>query len=686
LRPNATPNRRARQDGSRRCSSRRATTAGCALGLLLALAPAAWAQSRAPRLAYLYPAGGRQGDTFQIEIGGQYLDGARNGLVSGGGVRVTVVEHLKPMASQLSNDLRVRTRALQKKGVDGASRQEIADIQKQFDASTNQAAYPVFSDTVTCTVTVAPNAEPGARELRLQTAAGLTNPLVFCVGQFPEVCEPRWRSSTVDPNIAVTLPVTINGRIVPGSAERYRTVQRRVQPYLPADRDRYRFTARRGQRLVCAVQARELMPYLADAVPGWFQATVTLYDDQGRELAYDDDYRFHPDPVLYYEVPADGAYVLEIKDAIYRGREDFVYRITLGESPFVTSIFPLGGRAGSQTGVELRGWNLSTNKLTMDARKNKAGIYPVSTRAKNLVSNRLPFAVDTLPESLEKEPNNQLHEAQKVTLPVIVNGRIDASGDGDVFRFTVRAGDPIVAEVHARRLESPLDSVLKLTDAQGRAIAFNDDCEDKGAGRYTHFADSLLTAAIPANGTYYLYLGDAQQKGGPEYAYRLRLGPPRPDFDLRIVPSTINVAAGGTARFTVYALRQDGFTGEIALTLKDAPKGYALKKDDKVPAGQDKAEVTLTVPPTLPAEPVSLTIEGRATAGGQQLVRPAVPAEDMMQAFAYRHLVVANELKVAILKRASIAPVAKALGAQPVKLPAGGAGLSSHREQEPPIE
>jgi hypothetical protein len=637
-------------------------------------------------MAYIYPAGGRQGDTFQIEIGGQYLDGVMAAYVSGGGVRVTVIEHLKPMAAQLSNDLRIRSRELQKKGTDAASRQEIAEIQKQFDASTNQAAYPVFSETVTCRVTVAPNAEPGDRELRLQTAAGLTNPLVFCVGQFPEFCEPRWHGGTADANMAVTLPVTINGRIVPGSAERYRAVQRRTQPYLPADRDRYRFAARKGQRLVCAVKARELMPYLADAVPGWFQGTVTLYDAQGKELAYDDDYRFHPDPVLYYEVPADGEYLLEIKDAIYRGREDFVYRITLGEPPFVTSVFPLGGRAGSQTGVELRGWNLPTNKLTMDTRNKKAGVYPVSTRTKNLASNHLPFVVDTLPESLEKEPNNQLAEAQKVTLPVVINGRIDTAGDGDVFSFTARAGDQIVAEVYARRLDSPLDSVLKLTDAQGRQLAFNDDCEDKGAGRYTHFADSLLTAAIPANGTYLVYLGDAQQKGGPEYAYRVRISPPRPDFDLRIVPSTVNVAAGGTARLTVYALRKDGFTGEIALTLKDAPKGYGLKKDDKVPAGQDKADVTLTVPPALPAEPVSLTVEGRATAGGQQVVRPAVPAEDMMQAFAYRHLVIANELKVAILKRASVVPAAKALGTQPVKLPAGGATrFSSNSEPEPPI-
>ena len=45
-----------------------------------------WAQSRAPHIGFVYPAGGRQGDTFQIEIGGQYLDGVTGAYVSGGGV------------------------------------------------------------------------------------------------------------------------------------------------------------------------------------------------------------------------------------------------------------------------------------------------------------------------------------------------------------------------------------------------------------------------------------------------------------------------------------------------------------------------------------------------------------------------------------------------------------------------
>ena len=117
---------------------------------------------------------------------------------------------------------------------------------------------------------------------------------------------------------------------------------------MPGDIDRFALKLAKGQRIVMAVSARELIPYLADAVPGWFQATLALYDDQGKEVAYADDYRFNPDPVIFYEIPQDGQYVLEIKDAIYRGREDFVYRIAVGEFPYVTSIFPLGARLGDQ--------------------------------------------------------------------------------------------------------------------------------------------------------------------------------------------------------------------------------------------------------------------------------------------------------------------------------------------------
>ena len=93
--------------------------------------------------------------------------------------------------------------------------------------------------------------------------------------------------------------------------------------------------------LVARAEARSLIPYLADAVPGWFQATLALKDADGIEGAYSDDHGFDPDPVISCRIPADGEYILEIHDAIYRGREDFVYRITMGALPFVTSVFPM---------------------------------------------------------------------------------------------------------------------------------------------------------------------------------------------------------------------------------------------------------------------------------------------------------------------------------------------------------
>jgi hypothetical protein len=174
---------------------------------------------------------------------------------------------------------------------------------------------------------------------------------------------------------------------------------------------------------------------------------------------------------------------------------------------------------------------------------------------------------------------------------------------------------------------------------------------------------------LPAAGTYFVRVTDAQRHGGSEYGYRLRLGPPEPDFALRIVPSTINARAGSTVTLTAYALRRDGFTGETALGLKDAPKGFYLS-GNRIPAGQESVRLTLTAPSVPVDQPQNLTIVGLATTpSGRRLAHVAVPAEDMMQAFAYRHLVPAQELKVQLAGRGSSLRV---LSQMPVALKPGG--------------
>jgi hypothetical protein len=681
--------------------------------VVLSLALCAEAQQANVHIGYVYPAGGQQGAAFEAVVAGQFLGDTQRIHVSGDGVRAEVVDLIRPISSRELNALRIEMdellarrsvvrqdfRALEtfrsfknaksikkdeakddqeiedlkKKYADAkwtaADEQRLAEVRRKMQAGVRRPANPAISELAVVRVTVAPDAAVGQRELRLATPIALSNPLVFHVGNLPEISEPaskniaEQRSSiarttsgpknpTRQPDTQITLPAVVNGQILPGAA------------------DRFRFAAGRGQHLVVAVEARQLIPYIPDAVPGWFQATLALYDAAGKELQYDDDYRFHPDPVLHYEIPADGDYVVEIKDAIYRGREDFVYRITIGELPFVTSAFPLGGQAGTQTKLELTGWNLPARSLTVDDR-TAPGIHPVASGRDKWGANSVPFAVDTLPECLEAEPTDPAQTSQSVTLPTIVNGRIGAPNDTDVFSFTGRAGSEVVAEVLARRLNSPLDSVLTLTDASGKQLAVNNDHDDKGAGLLTHQADSWLQVKLPADGTYQLRLSDAQHQGGAEFGYRLRISPPRPDFELRVAPCSISVRSGATVPLTVYAIRRDGFAGEIDIGLTDPPAGFTLS-GGRIPAQQDQVRLTLTVPAASQESLIRLQLEGRALIQQQQVTHAAVPAEDMMQAFAYRHLVPAQELNVAVLGRAPVRPAVKILGELPVKIPAGG--------------
>jgi hypothetical protein len=631
----------------------------------LMILPGVWAQ-RPPRIGYVYPAGGKMGTTFDAVIGGQYFLNATNVYVTGPGVSVQVVEQEGQITFKEQQALREKLDKIQKKRKAGErlSSEEIQQaemIRKQLVAFGRKLANPALGEFLELEITIATNAPPGRRELRVGSPAGLSNPLVFYVGQLPETSKDDWKNvpknrMSMAPAIKpltdteITLPATLNGQIPPGGV------------------DKYHFQAKTGQQLVVAVSARELIPYLADAVPGWFQAVVTLYDADGRELAYADDFRFKPDPVIFYKIPKTGEYVLEIKDALYRGREDFVYRVTIGEVPFVSAVYPLGGRVDSKTLIALGGWNLPVTQVTLDLQNKTPGVMPIAVRSSNLI----PFALDTLPEIFEREPNSSTN-AQPVTLPVIVNGRIDAPGDWDAFRFEGKAGDTVVAEVTARRLDSPLDSILKITDATGKTVVANDDREDKASGLNTHHADSYIAYKLPATGAYTVYLGDTQHKGGPAYSYRLRLSPPRPDFELRATPSSINVRAGASASLTVFALRKDGFAGEIQLSLTNAPAGYKLAAAT-IPAGQDQVNLTLSAPGSASGAPVTIAIDGRASIAGNEVVRRAVPADDMMQAFAYRHLVPAQELKVYAYGRERSGDEARILSATPVKIPLGGTG------------
>jgi enamine deaminase RidA (YjgF/YER057c/UK114 family) len=405
-------------------------------------------------------------------------------------------------------------------------------------------------------------------------------------------------------------------------------------------------------------------------VPGWFQATVALYDSAGREVAFADDYRFDPDPVLFYRIEKDGEYRVEIRDALFRGRDDFVYRVQVGELPFITGIYPLGSQADRPFTSWIYGWNLPCKTVQFDTKAGLGTIRQVPCKLGERLSNPVTYAVTGHAETHEAEPNNDVGVPQAIALPVMLNGSIAEPGDTDYYQFTGRAGERIIAETQARRLNSPLDSLLRITDSTGRILATNDDSEDKASGLLTHHADSLLSATLPADGQYCIQVSDAQRQGSPVYGYRLRVSTAQPDFELRVVPSTVNLPPGRTAPVWVHVLRKDGFDGEVNVNLAHGAREFALA-GGRIPPGQQKIRMTLSAVGQVNG-PTILRLQGSASIGGKMVVRDVVPAENMMQAFAYQHLVPMDQFVAAPLGASRGGQAIQLTDSGPVSIPLGG--------------
>ena len=117
---------------------------------------------QAPHIAYVYPAGGRQGTTFQVTVGGQFLGAVSNAYISGAGIQAAVVEYNRPMNQKEFNDLRDQLKKLQDKWQATRKSPSTANVWTAADAQMfaeirdkilknppNRQANPAMAETVT---------------------------------------------------------------------------------------------------------------------------------------------------------------------------------------------------------------------------------------------------------------------------------------------------------------------------------------------------------------------------------------------------------------------------------------------------------------------------------------------------------------------------------------------------------
>ena len=337
------------------------------LGIALFAASTVFAAD--PYVGYIYPAGIQAGTTNRLVVGGQGFQGVQSVHLSGRGVRVLSTQlvpgfpnpnrfqklhltrwlngiakgHLEePPIPPNSHEEEWRKNAWWSK-LGTLDRQQLAIVERDLFTPRNALqASPSLRQLMLVTVVADIDAKPGRRSLVVETGKGMSAPRPLLVSVVPRIAEPLYvpphRDQPSRPRVDVREGASIlEGQIMPGETDFFTLKLAGGRPY------------------VLNVTARELQPYIGDAVPGFFNPVVLLKNTKGEIVASADDHqRFRPDPTMRFTPPADGEYRFEIHDVLYRGRADFVYSVRVGPAksrkiPAADGVIAKAGDVGRMT-------------------------------------------------------------------------------------------------------------------------------------------------------------------------------------------------------------------------------------------------------------------------------------------------------------------------------------------------
>jgi len=268
-------------------------------------------------------------------------------------------------------------------------------------------------------VTIGADVPPGGYEARVVGRFGVSNPRGFIVGDLTEITAPT-TNHTPESAAEVALGTVVNGRSDANAM------------------DYYRFSAKKGQRVLIECVAKDIDSRMDD--------TLILYDEGGQELE-----RQRRGGLLDFMAPADSRFIVGVSDFIYRGGEEYFYRLTIGAGPHLDFIFPPSGLVGTKDRYVLYGRNLPggapANGLFIDGkplerldveielpgdpapRRNppaSLALKPAEAvldgieyrlRGEHAVSSPVWLSFATAPVVTEQEPNSQPEQAQPVAVP-----------------------------------------------------------------------------------------------------------------------------------------------------------------------------------------------------------------------------------------------------------------------------
>jgi len=594
---------------------------------------------------------------------------------------------------------------------------------------------------VTLEVEVSPDAPIGTVALRLLTPLGTSPAARMAIEPYYGESPDREPNNTPEEAFETYLPTILVGTISK-----------------PGDVDYYKIAVKDGEQLVFQNSARELGSSL--------RPVVGIYDEKQNLIKEFGDEGGRETSAFAYQFTKGGTYYLRVSDYQEGGNDEHFYRIKVGRFPLAESAFPLGLQQGQRAAIQLAGFNLGAKPVVVNGEPSPEDRRAVIFRPQAPTGpafNRVKLALGNEPEIMASGANTTFREAQRISVPVTVNARLESPEN--YYRFHAGKGDKLVFEVNASRLGSPLDSLLEILDTQGapveratircvmetsttlsetsssdrgirilsptgfavgdymmigseiievealprgpdddfvftgfggQRIAYLDTTPEAHAvdqavykvqihppgsqfapnglpvvhlpyrnddGGPGYGKDSLLHFTAPADGDYVVRLRDVRKLAGADYAYRLTVRQPSPDFILSVSPRNPNVPLGGRIPITVTALRLDGFDGPIDVLLKDVPAGMHATQGTIGP-GESSTTLLLSAESGArldSAAPFGIT--GRARLGAEWAERWANP-EDKLKLIALMpkpDIVVTAETKQVVLEPGGTAEVEVAI-------------------------
>ncbi|MCG8648362.1 MAG: serine protease, partial [Pirellulales bacterium] len=224
-------------------------------------------------------------------------------------------------------------------------------------------------------------------------------------------------------------------------------------------------------------------------------------------------------------------------------------------APRLLTTFPMGGQAGTKVEVRITGQSIEdagelrfshpgiTATAKLDAQGKPlanqylvtisgdcpVGIHEARVMTRLGLSTSRVFSVGELPEVLQTKPNTSLDQAMPLEVNSVCNGVMSVKSV-DHYRFEAAQGRRVLVDCAARGIDSKLNAVLIVGDAQGRDLIV----QRRGAP---------IDFVAPQDGVYTVKVHELTFKGGPEYFYRLSLRDLPADADVTCQPKTQAVNA-----------------------------------------------------------------------------------------------------------------------------------------------